>query len=489
MKNNYKHKLEEALNAFKKTNYQEALKSLKKLKLTNNDFLINWYLGHTYFKLFEYKLAIQSVKKSIELKSKDTLNLNFLAELYKAINEYDLAILTLEEALNLDAKDKNILINLAQTHIDLGNFDLAEKYFLLVLRFEKNNYGVFYQLIKLKKKYLTQELIDRIKIDLKNIKEQDKKIYANLILAINANSKNDFINEIKLLNNSHFLYLETKKIAAEQEWNYYSNLLPQFTKKCEDVTDIRIENQFRPIFILGMPRSGTTLVESIITSGKERVAIGGETNALDSVFLKKNIIKDIRSKIFKTDFNFKKTDFELLKESLIGHYDQLNLINVNKNNIFTDKSITNFFYIEIIKKIFPNAKFIYCSRNPLANILGIFKNFLPHLHWTHSIKKIFEYFDLFLKKLDNCLKAKDENFMVVNLEELSHDPEKISKELYKFLNFEWSEDCIKIQNKGIIKTASSIQLRAPIKKHDLQYLKNYYDFFKEVGKKYKWYNY
>ena len=53
MKNNYKHKLEEALNAFKKTNYQEALKSLKKLKLTNNDFLINWYLGHTYFKLFE----------------------------------------------------------------------------------------------------------------------------------------------------------------------------------------------------------------------------------------------------------------------------------------------------------------------------------------------------------------------------------------------------------------------------------------------------
>ena len=237
-----------------------------------------------------------------------------------------------------------------------------------------------------------------------------------------------------------------------------------------------------------MPRSGTTLVESIITSGKESIAIGGETNALDSVFFKKNIIKDNNSQTLKTDFNFKKTDFESLKESLIEHYDQLKLINVNKNNIFTDKSITNFFYIDIIKIIFPNARFIYCSRNPLANILGIFKNFLPHLHWTHSLKKIFHYFDLFEKKLGFQLKRKDENFMVINLEELSHDPKKISKELYKFLDFEWSEDCIKAQFNNIIKTASSIQLRAPIKKHDLKYLKNYRNIFKEMGKKYEWYN-
>ncbi len=485
MKNNYKHKLEEALNAFKKTNYQEALKSLKKLKLTNNDFLINWYLGHTYFKLFEYKLAIQSVKKSIELKSKDTLNLNFLAELYKAVNEYDLAILTLEEALNLNAKDKNTLINLAQTHIDQGNFNLAEKYLLLVLDFEKNNYGVFYQLIKLKKKYLTQELVNRIKLN--HITIHEEKIYANLILAQSANLKNDFNNEIKLLNNSHSLYLEKKKIAAKQEWNYYSNLLPKFTKKCDDITGIKLNDRIRPIFILGMPRSGTTLVERIITSGKEKIAIGGETNAFDSVFFKKSIIKDINSEILKTDFNFKKNDFELLKENLIEHYSQLKIIDSNKKNIFTDKSITNFFYIEIIQKIFPNARFIYCSRNPLANILGIFKNFLPHLHWTHSVIKIFEYFDLFLKKLENKLKAKDENFMVVNLEELSNNPEKISKDLYKFLDFEWSEDCIKIQNKGIIKTASNIQLRVPIKKHDLDYLKNYFNTFKYEGKKYAWF--
>ena len=62
------------------------------------------------------------------------------------------------------------------------------------------------------------------------------------------------------------------------------------------------------------------------------------------------------------------------------------------------------------------------------------------------------------------------------------------KDLYKFLDFEWSEDCIKIQNKGIIKTASNIQLRVPIKKHDLikdQILLNQaLKFIKENPKKY-----
>jgi len=480
-------KFKEALNFFETAKYQEALEKFKKIKLNNNNFLINWYLGHTYYKLFKYKLAIQSIKKSIDLKEKDTLNLNFLAKIYKAVNEYGLAIQILEEALDLDTKNKNTLISLAEAHTDKGNFEKAEKYYLIILEFEKNNYGVLYELIKLKKKYLTQELVNRIKVDLNNITIHEEKIYANLILALSANLKENFNDEMVFLSNAHSLYLDKKKIAATQEWNYYSNLLTQFSKKCEEEIDRKIDSKIRPIFVLGMPRSGTTLVESIITSGRQKIANGGETNALDSIFFQKKIIKDNNSSILKTDFNYKKIDFELLQQDLIEHYSQLKLIGLNKNNIFTDKSISNIFYIEIIKKVFPNAKFIYCSRKPLANILGIFKNFLPHLHWTHSIEKIFAYFDLVIKKSNIELKKKNKNFMVINLEELSSEPKKISKELFNFLNLEWSEDCIKVQNNKIIKTASNIQLRQPIKKHELSYLNNYSFFFKEFEKKYVWF--
>ena len=436
--------------------------------------------------MFEYRLAIKSIKKSIELKSKDTLNLNFLASLYITISEYNLAILTLEESLELDAKNKNTLMSMVQAHIDMGNLDEAEKYLLLIIDYEKKNYKVFYYLIKIKKKYLTLDLMNTIKEDLKYITSQEEIIYANLILAESAALKNDFINEIKLLNKSHTLFLKKKEIAAAEEWNYYSNLLPQFVKKCEGVNDLKLNNQISPIFILGMPRSGTTLVENIIASGKEKILIGGETNAFDGIFYQKGIIKDNSSLTLITDFGFKKIDFELLTKDLINHYNQLKLIN-NKNNIFTDKSITNFFYIDIIKKIFPNAKFIYCSRNPLANVLGILKVFLPHLLWSHSIEKIFKYFDLIMKKLDVECCLNEKNFTIINLEELSSNPKKISKNLFKFLNIEWSEECIKVSHKNIIKTASNIQLRKPIQKHDLNYLKNYYDIFKTIGKRYEWF--
>ena len=164
--------------------------------------------------MFEYRLAIKSIKKSIELKSKDTLNLNFLASLYITISEYNLAILTLEESLELDAKNKNTLMSMVQAHIDMGNLDEAEKYLLLIIDYEKKNYKVFYYLIKIKKKYLTLDLMNTIKEDLKYITSQEEIIYANLILAESAALKNDFINEIKLLNKSHTLFLKKKRNSS-----------------------------------------------------------------------------------------------------------------------------------------------------------------------------------------------------------------------------------------------------------------------------------
>ena len=62
-----------------------------------------------------------------------------------------------------------------------------------------------------------------------------------------------------------------------------------------------------------------------------------------------------------------------------------------KNNIFIEKSLENFFYIEIILKIFPKAKFINSVRNTKDNIVAIFQQFLSKISWSHSIEDILEY--------------------------------------------------------------------------------------------------
>ena len=492
-KKNYQKKIEIGLAFFKNTNYLQGLKVFKEVeKLENKDFLVYWYLGHTHFKLYNYNKAIECIKKSIELKSEDTLNLNFLAKLYFSNNQYEKAILILEKLLRLDNANKEALISLAKINTDKGNFKEAIKNYFKILENDPNNFGIYYELIKLNKENLTKDLISKIKKELNIDKiSNENKIFANLILAINEKLNKDYKLQINYSIKSHSIFLKEKKIASKQEWNYFSNLLPQFIKK-NNKNEIILDEAdvIRPIFIMGLPRSGTTLVENIIGNGSMKLPMGGEIESISKVFYSQNIIENYNSLNLKTNFGFKKDDYNELRKNIINHYDQAKLIDNKKKNMFTDKSLENFLYIDIITKIFPNSKFVYCQRDPLANILGIFDNFLPNLIWTHSIDMIFQYFDIYYKKLSEILKKNNLNFKIINLEEISSEPKKTSKDLYDFLELEWSEDSINFNNNNnIIKTASNIQLRKKIVSHDLDYLIHYVDIFKDFGKEYNWYNY
>ena len=492
-KKNYQKKIETGLVFFKNANYHKGLKIFKEIeKIENKDFLVYWYLGHTHFKLYNYNEAIECIKKSIELKSEDTLNLNFLAKLYVSNNQYEKAILILEKLLILDNANKEASISLAKIYTDKGNFKEAIKNYHLILENEPNNYGVYYELIKLKKDYLNESLIRKINQDLllNNI-DDENRMYASFILANNEKLNKNYKLQINHLYKSHKIFRNKKKIALHQEWNYFSNLLPKFIiKNNQNTIKIFDTNEVRPIFIVGLPRSGTTLVENIISNGLMKLPMGGEIEPFSKVFYSKNIIRNYDSLSLETNFNFKKNDYHLLKKNILYHYNQFELINSKTKNTFTDKSLENFLYIDIIQKIFPKSKFIYCQRNPMANILGIFNNFLPNLLWTHSLDTIFKFFDIYHKKLNEIKAKNDLNFKIINIEQISNEPKKISKDLYKFLELEWSDDCIDLKNNNnIIKTASNIQVREEIIKHDMGYLKNYIDIFKDFEKKYNWFKY
>ena len=92
-----------------------------------------------------------------------------------------------------------------------------------------------------------------------------------------------------------------------------------------------------------------------------------------------------------------------------------------------------------------------------------------------------------MEKLNTEINKKNPNFKVISLEQLTNEPKKTSIDLFEFLDLEWTEDCINLKNNNIIKTASNIQVRKSIKKHNLDYLKNYYDIFKNIGENYDWF--
>jgi len=232
---------------------------------------------------------------------------------------------------------------------------------------------------------------------------------------------------------------------------------------------------------MGLPRSGTTMIENLITNNDNKITRGDETEVMGKTFYSKQIITNYDYNDLNTNFNFNEDDFKNLKKSILDQYKQIG-IDISKG-FFTDKSLENFLYIDILEKIFPNAKFIYCKRNNVANLLGILKVFLPNILWCHSLEKIIKFIDLHKNKLNEIISEKKINIKIIDIENFSNDPLNSSKDLFNFLGIKWNADVLNINSnkQTIIKTVSNIQVRSKIVKHDLSYLKNYVPLLEKYG--------
>jgi len=235
----------------------------------------------------------------------------------------------------------------------------------------------------------------------------------------------------------------------------------------------------KPIFILGVPRCGSTLVEKIIVSGSQYIPTGEETGILSS-FVNQKIIQ-------KQSLNSEIEDFQI---KLFERYRQKGLIQKKSNYTFTDKTLDNFFYIGLIKQIFPYAKVINCRRNAISSIMSILKNNLPGVPWAHNLEHIFKYFDIYYRMIENFKKILPNFIYELEFEKLVNNPENESKKLMKFCGLAWDKKCLEFYKRKdlISKTSSNLQIRKAIYKHSKKKYLPYKQFLKKYGDKYSWYN-
>ena len=160
------------------------------------------------------------------------------------------------------------------------------------------------------------------------------------------------------------------------------------------------------------------------------------------------------------------------------------------NNIFTDKSLNNFFYLKLIKEVYPNAKIINCKRDILSSIVSIFQNNLTELAWTHNLNNILKYFDNYFKIISDFEKLYPSWIYNLEFEKLINNPEDQSKKLMKFCELPWNEKCLEFYKRKdlISKTASNVQIREAIYKHTSNKYSPYKEYLNKYGKKYSWFN-
>jgi hypothetical protein len=222
-----------------------------------------------------------------------------------------------------------------------------------------------------------------------------------------------------------------------------------------------------------MPRSGTTLVEQIVSAHSEVKSLG-ETDQVQNL-----ISKTFENYTLSIDNVLKINNFD---QSFI--YDKfINFINKidNKMSIFTDKSLLNFKLIGFIKIFFPNSKIIVLRRDINNNLLSIYKNDLAakNLGWTYDIKQIIEYYNIFKNYLDLWNNSIENSFFEVSYSELINDPSETSKEIIRYCDLKWENNCLEYYkiNSSAIDTASANQANKPIYNSSLNKFENFKKFF------------
>ena len=306
--------------------------------------------------------------------------------------------------------------------------------------------------------------------------------YGSFLLAKYEFNEKKYEKEFDYLLEGHRYYFDLKDKKYQNDVGYWLNKLPE-TKELFDFNKSNVvikatNHTIKPIFIVGVPRCGSTLVEKIITSGVQSIPDGEEVGIL-STFVKKKIIESQSLSSGIEDFRIK----------LFEKYNNKRLIKEESNYTFTDKTLDNFFYIGLIKQIFPKAKVINCRRNALSSIMSILKNNLPGVPWAHNLEHIFKYFDIYNKMIENFNKIFPSFIYELRLEKLSSEPEEESKKLMKFCDLTWDKKCLEFYKRKdlISKTTSNLQIRKAIYQHSLEKDLPYKQFLNRYGDSYSWF--
>ena len=449
-------------------------------KMDPNNIAIMNNLANIYKNTGKVKLAEDLFNKIIQ-KKPDYINayVNH-GNLKRDNNDFEAAIKLYIKAIEINDKIPIALYSLALAYQGVGKFEhavtYAKKALLIDPKFTQAD-----MLISQSTKYKAenQHLNDmNSKINSLDLNDNQK---VNLLFALaKANEDLDDIEKsYKNFNLGNQIKRNSISFNIDDEIKLFSSIKSGFAGiNINTVSKDTISNK-NIIFILGMPRSGTSLVEQIITSHSE-VFGAGELSQLSKI-VSENLIND-------NTITHKKIHDLISDDSFINHlrkeyYDNLKRFNTSKNFI-TDKAPLNFRWIGLIKVLFPNAKIIHCTRNPMDNCLSLYKNFFEGgLNFSYNQKELGAYYNLYTE-LINFWKAQfPVSMFEAKYEKIVENPEQEIREIIRFCNLSWEEQCVTFyKNKTPIKTMSTAQARKPIYNSSVNSYEKFSFFLDDLNK-------
>ena len=471
---------------------EEAIKSYKNA-LTNKKVFPNahYNLGNAYSSLKQFDTAIKHFESAIIFNPKHAQAYNNLGLANKQLGKdfeagknFDNALIInpnyadaanhrgsifqnggdLKNAIKYYQRSLAIDPNLADAYNNIGLCEVelnktvnAIKSFEDAISIDPSFANAYYNLSQFKHYNFSKEQVAKmLSILITDGTSQPDLIAINFALA----GVNEVIdNQVQFFN-----YLHDGNRLRKKELNYsidiskkiISSIYEIFAEQPQSIIE-SIKNNLSdksPIFILGMPRSGTSLVEQIISS-HDAVYGGGEINTLMKLCFP--LIEGKQSNCKDKNIPSEK-NLIAIREKYLDSLAQLG----TSTNIITDKTPANFQYIGVIFSIFPDAKIIHLKRDPRATCWSIYKS-----NWSgngygfsYNMDDLISYYGLYSKLMNFWHNKFPGKIYDICYEDLTNNQEEETKKLLEYCELAWDEKCLNFhKNKRAVKTASSLQVR------------------------------
>ena len=441
-------------------------------------------LGTALVELGELKLAIFNFEKALSLNSKYYKALINLAKASHQSLENSKALVILEDAIKLDQKRfeayetmglilrkigkpkealeffktaktlkvdvTDNLMNMSICCQDLGKNEEALKYLKEMIK-EKPDCAKAYRLMSILKNYLPedqdiprmQSLYDR------NLNEKE---HIQICFALAKVFKDlgqikksfDFLKE----GNAYQKRLLNYEISQDQK------LFSRIKKSARHIQEKALKLSKRtscptPIFILGMPRSGTTLTEQIISSHTQVMGAGE--------------LWDIHFHGASLSIGDKKCSETAIKKFRDIYLKKISKISEGVSYV-TDKMPQNFLYIALICSAFPEAKIIHTRRQPAATCWSNFKEYFPNgINYSFNLDDIIHYYSLYEDLMMFWNQYYKERIYHLDYELLTHNQNSATRDLISYLGLNWEDRCLYPErNNRSVSTASQQQVRSKV---------------------------
>jgi Flp pilus assembly protein TadD len=417
-------------------------------------------LAHAYGSCKRHPAAVETFRKLLELEPDNVEALGGLAFSLRPMNRANEALASLEKATQLAPKELRWLCELGGLEEELGDFDAAVAIFRSALEQKPKYPTAVAHLLALRKGLEDPSLVVKAEEHLA-ARDIVKPVRVQLEFALGKHfdAAKDFDGAFRHYAAANDIVAEGRKYKPLAVEAHVSRLISTFDRALFEAKRALGSESERPLFVIGMPRSGTTLTEQILASHRE-IAGAGELGYFNYMAYTLSREAGLEGDLATYAPSL---DGTALKRCFTGYLEQLDEVSADAARV-VDKMPMNFMQLGLIALAFPRARVIHCRRDPLDTCLSCyFENFHEDQRYSTKLESLGHYYRQYERLMQHWARALPLPILEMRYEDTVADTEAQARRLIEFCGLEWDESCLDFHRTSrAVNTPSRWQVRQPI---------------------------